>query len=557
MTSTRAELPLECFARHERDKPDRIFLTQPLGGGAVRDWTWREVGDEARRMASHLQAQGWEPGARIAILSKNCAHWIVSDLAILMAGFVSVPLYPTLTAHSVRQILEHSEARAMFVGKLDDWPAMKDGVPEGVRCIAFPVAPDGAFERWDDIIARSAPLAAFAARGADDLITIIYTSGTTGMPKGVMHSFGTFASAGDSGMQRFSSQPDDRVLSYLPLSHIAERGAVEMLSVRTGGRIFFAESLETFAADLRRARPHFFFSVPRLWVKFQQGVQARIPQKKLDLLLRIPIVRGIVSRKILAGLGLDQCRVAAGGAAPMPPDVLRWYQRLGLDVIEVYGMTENCGISHSTLPGQSRPGYVGIPYEGVESRLAPSGEVEMRSAAVMLGYYREPEKTREAMTEDGWLRTGDLGVLDEQGRLRLTGRAKELFKTSKGKYVSPAPIENRVNGHDAVEACCVMGAHREAPFVVVILAPDRRAACADPAQREALGASLQAHLGVVNAALDPHERLAFIVVSADAWTVDNGLVTPTLKVKRSQVEARYAPKVERWSAAQAPVVWDF
>ncbi|MGQ0697400.1 MAG: AMP-binding protein [Panacagrimonas sp.] len=558
MTLAREELPLACFYRRERERPDAIAFTQPMGKGVVRDLTVRQVSDEARRMAAHLRSFGWEPGTRIAILSKNCAHWIMSDLAIFMAGYVSVPLYPTLTAESVRQVLEHSSAKALFIGKLDGWPAMRLGVPDSVQRIRLPLSPPENCPGWDELIAATPPLTGEPDRDGDELATIMYTSGTTGMPKGVMHSFHNFAWAARTAGKRFGGlSPADRLLSYLPLSHIAERQTVEMLgSLIVGVRIYFAESLDTFAQDLRRARPTFFFSVPRLWVKFQQGVFSKMPRAKLDRLLRVPLLKRVVKRKILAGLGLDQCRVAAGGAAPMPPDLLNWYARLGLEILEVYGMTENCGVSHSSVPGDIRPGYVGQPYEGVKSRLASDGEVQVLSPATMLGYYREPEKAREAMTADGWLRTGDLGRMDEQGRLKITGRLKELFKTSKGKYVAPAPIENRLGSHTSVEACCVMGANLAQPFAVLILSADEISACQEASRREALTASLGQHLEAVNAQLDPHEQLDFLALTADTWTVDNGFVTPTLKVKRNVVEPHYEPRVARWSALRRPVVWD-
>lgn len=556
MSVSEQELPLQWFYRQERKTPNRTYFTQPLGGGPVLELSWAQVGDQARRMAAHLRSRGWEPGARVAIIGKNSAHWIIADLAIWMAGYVSVPLYPTLTGDSVRQIMQHSEARAVFIGKLDDWPSMRAGVPDGVERIRLPLSPEEPCTHWDEIVAKTQSLAGDPVREADELATIIYTSGTTGVPKGVMHSFRNFAWAALTGNQRFGMEGEVRLLSYLPLSHIAERGAVEVISLYLGAHIFFAESLETFANDLRRARPTFFFSVPRLWVKFQQGVFAKMPREKLDRLLRIPILRGVVARKILAGMGLDACKLAAGGAAPMPPELLRWYAKLGLPIIEVYGMTENAAISHSTLRGQPRAGYVGLPYPGVESRLAADGEIQMRNGAMMLGYYRDPERTRETMTEDGWLRTGDRGAVDADGYLRITGRVKELFKTSKGKYVAPAPIENKLSAFTGIEACCVMGADAGQPFAVAILPPDRLAACRDAGAREALVGALSEHLKTVNAQLDPHEQLDFIAIAGDAWTVDKGFVTPTMKIKRDTVEKHYASRVDRWSAARTPVVWD-
>jgi len=549
-------LALERLYHWERTAPDRVVLTQPMGGGAVKDFTWREVLDQTRRMAAHLRGLGLAPGSRIGILAKNQAHWLIADFAIWMSGHVSVPLYPTLAAGTVRQILEHSEAQLLFVGKLDAWEEMRAGVPAGLPIIRLPLSAAAEGAAWDDITARTQPLQGNPVRDGDELSTIMYTSGTTGMPKGVMHSFATFAWSMAAVRKRLESDEHSRILSYLPLSHVAERTVVEHNLLASSLHVFFAESLETFAADLQRARPTVFFSVPRLWVKFQQGVLAKMPARKLDRLLSIPLVRQVVRRKVLRALGLDQCRFPAGGAAPMPPDLLRWYARLGLEVIEVYGMTENCGVSHCTLPGKQRPGTVGYPYDGVQSRLDPqTDEIQVRSPGNMLGYYREPEQSRNALTADGWLRTGDKGVLDAEGGLRISGRVKDIFKTGKGKYVAPAPIEDKLVMHAAVEACCVTGANLGQPLALVMLNMEAAKRALDRSERAALEASLAAHLGSINALLDPHERLDCLVVVSQPWTVESGMITPTFKVRRNRVEDVYAPYYERWVVERRAVIW--
>ena len=549
-------LALQRLYHWERSAPERVALTQPVGGGNVKEFTWSEVMDQTRRMAAHLQGLGYEPGARIGILAKNAAHWMMADFAIWMAGYVSVPLYPTLAAGTIRQILEHSEAKLLFVGKLDGWDEMKPGVPSGLPCIRLPMSAASDGPSWDEIIAHVQPLQGEPVRGGDDLATIMYTSGTTGMPKGVMHCFAAFAWSIAAVRKRLRFDADSRVLSYLPLSHVAERTLVEHGMLASGMHVFFAESLETFATDLQRARPTVFFSVPRLWVKFQQGVLAKMPAEKLDRLLSLPIVNRIIRRKVLGALGLDRCEFAAGGAAPMPPDLLRWYVRLGLEIIEVYGMTENCGVSHCTLPGKQRPGTVGYPYEGVQSRIDPANdEIQVRSPGMMLGYYKEPEQTRQAFTDDGWLRTGDKGVLDEEGGLRISGRVKDLFKTSKGKYVTPAPIEDKLVMHAAVEACCVTGANLGQPLGILMLNVEASQRSAAAAERSALEASLSAHLAAVNALLDPHERLDCLVVVTQPWTVESGLITPTFKVRRNRIEDVYASHYERWVVERRTVIW--
>ena len=554
-----ASLALQRLYHWETTAPTRVALTQPMGGAAVQDFTWAQVGEQVRRMAAYLQAQGWEPGSRVAILSKNCAWWLMSDLAIWMAGYVSVPLYPTLAHDTVRQILTHSEAKACFIGKLDGWEGMKPGVPEGMPCISYPLSPADAiknYKGWDAICAGTQPLQGQPTRGADELATLIYTSGTTGMPKGVMHTFGNFAWALGAGIQRIAMNEQDRMLSYLPLAHVVERVLVEHGWLRTGMHVYFAESLDTFAADLQRARPTIFFSVPRLWVKFQQGIHHKMPEQKLQRLLSLPLIGGLVRRKVQKALGLDQCRVAAGGAAPMPLALLQWYSRLGLHINEGYGMTENLAVSHLTIPGKNQQGSVGPVYDGVEHRIDPqTGEVQMRSPALMLGYYKEPELSSATFTADGWLKTGDKGRIDAEGCLHITGRVKDLFKTAKGKYVAPAPIEDKLGAHEAVEACVVTGANLGQPLGIVMLGAEAAAQAADAGYRSKLEASLQQHLKQINAGLDPHEQLQCIVVVTTPWTVDNDLITPTFKVKRNRIEDVYAANYERWENSGKKVIW--
>ena len=346
------------------------------------------------------------------------------------------------------------------------------------------------------------------------------------------------------------------MLSYLPLAHVVERVLVEHGWLRTGMRLYFADSLDTFAADMQRARPTIFFSVPRLWVKFQQGVHHKMPPAKLNRLLSIPIVGGLVRRKVLKALGLDQCRIAAGGAAPMPLELLAWYRRLGLPINEGYGMTENLALSHLTMPGQNQEGTVGPAYDGVDTRIdKDTGEIQMRSPALMLGYYKEPGLSREALSADGWLRTGDKGQIDAQGRLHITGRVKDLFKTSKGKYVAPAPIEDKLVMHESVEACVVTGANLGQPLGIVMLNAETVARLGDAARRTELEASLGEHLRSINSTLDPHEQLECLVVVTTAWTVDNDIITPTFKVKRNRIEDLYSAHYERWESSGRKVIW--
>ena len=552
------DLPLQRLYHCERTLGSHVIMTQPFDGGQVRDLTWREVVDQTRRVAAFLQAQGWPEDSRIAILGKNSAEWLIADYAIWMAGFVSVPLFPMQTADNVRQTLGHSGALACFIGKLDE-TSLLQGVDASVLTIALPQAPAsviaGSAAYWPDVLAAQAPLPGEPVRPGDDLATIIYTSGTTGQAKGVMHSFDTLTAISRSTLAVLGLPPAGRFLSYLPLAHIMERSSVAIgMLHRSDGQLYFVESLATFAEDLRRARPTMFVSVPRIWQKLQQGVLARMPQHKLSRLLKIPLLGGMVRRKILRGLGLDQALYCVSGSAPLSLEIIHWFAALGLPIAEGYGMTEVANASHIGRPGDLHFGTVGQPLDGVEQRIDPANdEVQLLSPGATLGYYREPQLTKELFTDDGWLHTGDTGVVDGNGCLRIVGRIKDNFKSSKGKYVAPAPIEHQLSQHGAVETCIVIGGNLPQPIAVVVLSDVARASL--PASRAQLGADFAAHLLRVNAGLDPHERLDCIVLTAIPWTVEAGMLTPTMKARRPKIEASYAASVAAWSSAGTPVVW--
>lgn len=542
---------LEWVYRHEQERPDQIWLTQPVGAGQVRTFTWGQALAEARRMATHLQA--FPRGSRIAILSKNCAHFLLSDLAIWMAGHVSVALYPTLSAESIRYILDHSESSLLFVGKLDGWEAQRSALPAGLPGIAYPLAPPTGLPNWDDLIATTAPLAGQPTRDPQDTGCLLYTSGSTGTAKGVEHTFQSMGASAAVVSELLRVGPEDRMISYLPLAHAFERCVVEMLSLRSGLQVFFAESLDTFVEDLRRARPTIFHSVPRLWLKFQLGVLSKMPERKLRLLTRVPFLSTFVKRKVLAGLGLDQTRIAITGSAPIPPALIAWYRELGLELLEGYAMTEDFVYSHLSLPGRTRVGYVGHVLPGAQARISPEGEVLLKSPGNMKGYYKDPELTAASYTEDGFFKTGDRGEYDDQGRLRITGRVKELFKSAKGKYIAPAPIENLLNAHGHIELSCVTGAGLPQPLALLQLAEALRRDLRQA--RDSLGGTLRALMAQVNEQLDEWERLCCLVVIGREWQIENGFLTPTMKIKRNRIDEHYSGCFETWASSPEPVIW--
>ena len=555
-----AKLILDYVYEHEAQRANQVFLTQPTGGGQVVDYTWAQVVDQARRMATHLKGRGFEPGSRIAILSKNSAHFMMAELAIWMAGHTTVAIFPTEGPDTVRYVLTHSGASLLFVGKLDSWEQQKAGVPADMPCIAFPLSPKVNFDTWDSIIAKSEPIAGKPSRKADDLCLLMYTSGSTGTPKGVMHSFRT-ATGASEGIVKYLEQElgqgfEYRALSYLPLAHIFERAWIECGNFVMGrGHIFFAETLDTFLQDLRRARPTVFISVPRLWLKFQQGVLAKMPAHKLDKLLSIPILKGIVAKKVRVQLGLNDVLMAGSGSAPIPPALLAWYRRLGLHLVEGYGMTEDFAYSHTTTRTLCELGHVGIPFPGVQRKLDDDGQVLIKSPGTFVGYYKQPELDADAFTSDGFFRTGDKGEIGPSNQLKLTGRTKELFKTAKGKYVAPAPIENMINESPMVELSMVSGIGQSAAYAIVVPAEGLRPQLGDPAVRAEFEAEMARILKVVNDKVADYEQLRMMVVAKEPWSIDNGLLTPTMKIKRAKIEAAVQANVDKWYTAKGPVVW--
>lgn len=557
MTNPTSNLPLECFAHWVNEIPDRDYLVQPMPNGEVVHLTWKQVDEQARRFAAFLQAQEFPDKSQIALMSANCAWWIIADLGIWMAGHVTVPLYPDLAPDSVNYILDHSEAKMVVVGKLGKWDDMKPGVPENLPTVSLPIHPEDHFTyNWEEILAGNEPLAEVANRDPQEMATMVYTSGSTGRPKGVMLSFAAIQATPQASKEVINANSNDRMLSYLPLAHVYERANVEQASLFYGFTVFFSDSLKTFQQDLQRARPTTFLSVPRLWIKFQEGVNQKMPPSKQKLMFKLPIVGKKVKAKIRENLGLDQVRIALTGSAPLAPEIISWYQEIGLELLEGYGMSENFCLSHYNRPGESRPGTVGAAAPGVEHKISENGEILVRSPANMLGYFKNPEKTAEELTEDGWLMTGDMGKIDEKGRLKITGRMKELFKTSKGKYIAPAPIENQLTNLPGVEAACVSGANREQPHALILVDGEFAKGLTDQAAKDAYSAELENGINAINAALDHHEILAFAVVVKDQWTIDNGFLTPTMKMKRAVVEEAYAGKSDDWYGAKKAIIWE-
>ena len=540
----------EAVARWAEESPDREFLLQPVDG-ELHVLTRAEAEDRARRMAAALLGLGLEPGDKVAILGKNCAEWVLADLAIAMAGMVSVPIYPTANADTVAYIIGHSEARAAFVGKLDRPEAISQGIPRELITVAFPYPTVGCRHRWQDLVENSEPLTKLHEPAAGDVMTILYTSGSTGRPKGVVISYGAYSYGCNATRAVATFSENDRLLSYLPLAHVTERMALVGPSIFSGARIYFVDSLDTFAEDLKTARPTIFGSVPRLWVKFQSGVHAKISPRKLRLLLATPIVGRIVARKIRQQLGFEHCTRFASGTAPISPLTLQWYRKLGIDISEGWGMSETSGLSCANMPYRAAAiGTIGVPLDGTELKVSDEGELLIRCPGLFTEYLKQPELTAASFAGDGFFRTGDKAQWDDRCKgFRITGRVKDIFKSAKGKYVVPVPIESRLSANPLLEQICVIGSGLPAPVAVVVLSE-----AAQGLPRATVDASLAATLASTNEQLESHERLSNVLVVNDEWTPENGLLTPTLKVKREQLEARYLATASQ--DIDTPVAWE-
>jgi len=546
-----ASTPLLQFLKWEKETPDSVMLRQPFSG-EWRNWTYQQAGEEIRKIASGLKGLNLPPRSNVALLSKNCAQWIMADLAIMMAGHISVPLYATLTAPSIKQILEHSEAKAIFVGKLDKYEEQKEGIPASVQKIGMELYGIHESISIEKMIATEKPLTEIAAWDRDEVLSIMYTSGTTGKPKGVMHSAGNFDAIVQTGIIDLELPMHPRLFSYLPISHIAERAGIEMIGIYRGAIFSFAESLDTFPKNLAETQPNLFFAVPRIWAKFREKISEKLPPKKLNTLLSIPIINNIIRKSIKKKLGLAEATHIYSGAAPISVDLLEWFDKIGVTIYQAIGMTEDCIYSHFNRRTANRFGTVGKALTGVKVKIADDGEFRLKSAGVMKGYYKEPELTAATFDEEGYLKTGDKAEYDKDGFLSIVGRVKDQFKTDKGKYVSPAPIEMLLLANQDIEQACVVGMGIPQPIALVVLSASGKAKAKDD-----LIASLSASLREVNPALESYEKLEKVVVMKGDWTVENGLITPTLKVKRNEVEKIHLPKYPTWYHTQpGVVVWE-
>lgn len=523
--------PVEKVFHWAERKPGSIFLRQRQADGSVRDYSWLDVAREVDAAAAGLRGLGLVKGDRIAILGGNSAHWLMADLAIQRAGCTSLPIYTTMSADGVRHILETCPPRALMLGAASNWSAVGDCFGRECIRIGLPESVPGTCEHtWQGLSERGGGEDAVAFPALDDWYTILQTSGSTGLPKGVVQTFRSPAVSSRDFAATYATGEGARFISYLPLAHAGERTLVLGCCIQGGGTLYFGGSPKDFLVDLRAARPTFFLGVPRIWEKLRQASIATFSAGKL----KAPDQSA--KRQVLEWLGFESLATAITGGAPMPPDLIDWYQALGLEVLEAYASSEIASAVVSTHE-HHRSGSVGRALPNVRLRIGDNGEILIRSASCMLGYFGEPEKTREALA-DGWMHTGDMGRLDEDGYLFITGRLKDIYKTAKGKYVAPLPIERRFAGNIHLEQVCLVGEGLMQPVLVA-----QPSAIVQSSDRSEIERQLGATLDEVNRSLQAHERIKFILLTDCEWNETNGLCTHSLKIKRKNVEAAYAALV--------------
>ena len=548
------------FYEWERKLKDKPFLRQPFGD-KWEEYTWGETGQMARKLATGLKTLGLPPKSHIGLMSKNCREWIIADLAIYMAGYVSVPFFPTLNSEELKSLLHFGDVSALFMGKVNAWDEIKNGIPDDMPLIAFPHYKDcseiSVGHQWFDFINKFEPQQEDFYPDRSDVWTIIFTSGTTGTPKGVVLDYQTnenteCLTTPEHNPLRVDFNGKNSFFSYLPLNHIAERIVVEWTCFRYGGTISFTESIETFAQNLGSVQPTVFFGVPRIYTKFQMGILSKFPQEKLNKLLSIPIVSSLLKMVLKKKLGLSKAKAIVTGAAPMQESQRVWYRSLGVKITNGYGMTENCAIC-TQLPGEitDKPGSVGKAQPEVEIKIdSETGEILMRGPYVMKGYYNDPETTNNTI-KNGWLYTGDRGRIDDEGNLYITGRVKDAFKTTTGEFVEPGKIEALFGDVTEFEQMCVAGFGIAAPILLVV--PSEGANSID---KDTLKQQLNNKLESVNKDQVSFRKVSTIVIMKEAWTPENGLCTPTLKIKRVKIDEKFMSKYKQWHENSEVVIWE-
>jgi long-chain acyl-CoA synthetase len=526
-----------------RETPDTVWLRDRRGDDFT-EWTWSEAHAEIAAMAACLEERFGSSGVGMAILSRNRAHWFMADFAIIASGNMTIPVFTTLPGPTAEYVFDFSETKVLFLGETENWGDVREILSEDVAIITLPgVECDRPHTTWQDFVSDAQGSAPNYVCKPDDIVSLVFTSGTTGVPKGVIQTHNTNIIPMDRFDAAFSVRDNPRLLSYLPLSHIAERQLVEGHSVLRCGTVTFNEGLPFILRDLQYAKPHFFFGPPRVWEQLQQivigqfGSTEAVEQALAD-------DKAATGKKVLDMLGLGEVDYCLTAAAPTPPALIKWYGEFGLMLLEGFGQTEAMGLIANSKQDR-RIGSIGKPVPGVEFKLSEENELLVKTDGLSPGYYKMPEKTAE-LHQDGWLHTGDKARVDEDGYIFITGRVKDYFKTIHGKFVAPTPIENVYADNDHTEQICLLGRGYSKTVVVAVLSE-----IAQGKEKSEMESALRDQVMTTNKTVDKHARIGAVIVSTEPWTIANEVLTPTMKIRREQVEARFGEQAERMARSAA------
>lgn len=529
--------------------PDKVWLRE-LGEQGNRDWSWRDAHQEINALGAWMESYLDGAGQRVGLLSKNRAHWYFADFGSIAAGHVVVPMFTTLPGETADYVMSFTDMKLLFVGETENWEQLRNVLPKGIQLVCLPgVELEEDHLRWEDIVAPHRGAAPSYQCKSDDLVSLVFTSGTTGVPKGVMQTHDSNVIPITRFSDAFSMPLGARYFSYLPLSHIAERQIVEGASLVNCGEVHFNENLGTLLRDLPQCRPQMMFGPPRVWEQIQQGVIAQFGSPEaVDAALEAD-AEGI-GKLVREKLGLDEVQYLLTAAAPTPPALIEWYDRFGIHLMEGFGQTECMGPIVSSAENR-RIGSVGKAMPGVEVKISDEDELLVKADGCSPGYYNMPDKTAETFV-DGWVHTGDKVKVDDDGFYYITGRVKDYFKTIQGKFVAPTPIENIFAENQHTEQICLLGRGYSKTVMTCVLTP-----MAQELSRDEIEAALSERVEAVNKETDKHARIGAVIISDTPWSIENGVLTPTLKIRREKVEDLFgeqAAALARQSAEQGKIL---
>jgi len=581
-------IPKRLFDRGQSMPDAPAYMTKV--GGVWKEQTYAQYARQVRQAARSLISMGFQPGQVTAILGFNRPEWVILDVATMAAGGAPAGIYTTSSPDEIAYILDHSEAPLILVENADQARKVEAKRSEH-RHLKHVVVMQGPAVAgtlsWDDFLARGDATpdreldARIEALGPDQTATLIYTSGTTGPPKAVMLTHENLAWTSQQLVQVLKMQTRGRMLSYLPLSHIAEQTASIHGPISSGGVVYFAESLqpEKIVENLRECRPTLFFGVPRIWERFHAVISARMRETtgakakvarwamgvgtevsslramgrepSAALAIQYRLANRLVFSTIKKGLGLDQAETLVSGAAPIGKDVLDFFASLDLIIQEVYGQSEDTGPTSFNLAGRTKLGTVGPPLPGVDVKIAEDGEILVRGKNVFPGYYKDQEATKEALTDDGWLRSGDLGAIDAQGYLSITGRKKEILITAGGKNITPKNIEAALKESPLVSEAVVIGDRRKYLTALIWLEADAtkkwmesKGLTGSPIESSEVRAEIDKVVEGANSKLARVEQIKKFAFPPRPLGIDTGELTPTLKIKRKKVNESFGPLID-------------